>query len=496
MSLILLADSIDAAPGVAESPDACAIEGGMIAWLGSRTDARAVRRAHDRLIDVGTARLYGAFTDHHIHLAWLGFHLDAPNVRDARDASEVLDTVARSAARQRSGWLHVHGWRPSVHVASRAALDAATRDVPTVLRALDGHSVWVNSAALRAAGIDAHRPEPPGGAIDRDPSGAPTGVLREQAIELVTDVEPRPATEAFTAAVRRAQERLLAEGIVRADVMEGADTVRALLHLQDVNELALRINIFAPFEHLSETRGICAEALQTRDAASTNARGAVRLAGTKSFVDGSLGSHTAAMYEPYADAPSDTGILRLDVQELCARLREAAHLGLTAAVHAIGDRAVGVLCEAMESCTLQDAPHVRIEHAQHIAPADLPRLVELCVSLSMQPLHAPLDAPLVAHSLGARPLLTHAWRSLSKAGLPLLFGSDAPVVPPSVVHALTIVSDEANPEHIACSDALRAFGSTPLEVGGPADIAAMSQERVELTLVGGEIAFAAEGVNA
>ncbi len=460
---------------------ACRIVDGRVAWTGR---AREARRDEDDVREFPHATLHGAFTDHHTHLAWFGLSASALSLRGARDGAEAMDRLERwLPAARRDGWLHAEGWRPLAHTIDAARVNALTRECPLAMEALDGHAVWANAAALHAAGISRDTPDPPGGVIDRDASGAPTGVLRETAVHLLARAEPSPSAAAVEAQLRVAHSALLTYGVTRAHVMEGRATYEALSTLDRAGEWRIDTDMFVPVDVLDDTLAAVAEDTHLPH---------VRVRGVKVFLDGSLGSHTAAFRRAYKDAPHDCGVLRTDAAALRDHLLDARRRSLDAAVHGIGDRAIGVLCDALESLAPQERPaHVRVEHAQHVAPEDVPRLRALGLTASMQPLHAPLDAPLVERVLGDDMLLTHAWATLARAGIPLVFGSDAPVATPRATHAVATACDAASGERIGEADALSAHGVRALRPGDAAHVVVRAGDDVLCTIVGDDVLYEA-----
>ncbi len=466
-----------------DGADACCVDGGRVSWLGTRAEARARAGAGDLVRDLGGAVLRRSFTDHHTHPVWFGEQRRGLDVRGIVAVEDVLAAVAACVATHpRDGWLQVEGWRPADHAASRDALDAVSGGLPVVLGALDGHAMWANSAALARAGVDDTVTAPPGGAVDRDAGGRLTGVLRDHAMHWLLAARPPASAAERAAALAEAQRAFHRAGVTTVHAMEGESSYLAMREAEAAGALSLSVGFYARFEELAAVQA-------ARDARGVSAR--VRLAGTKSFLDGSLGSHSAAFCHPYSDAPDSTGLLCLEAAEMRDRLRVTAEAGLAAAVHAIGDRAAQLLCEVREAWdpAWGAPPPIRIEHAQHIAPADAPRLAAHGLVASMQPLHAPLDAPLVARSLRGHDLHTHAWSALAAHGIGLRFGSDAPVVEPDALAAIAVATDPANPQALSREAAFAAYGSHALQVGDTADLIALEAGRVRSTWAAGDLVY-------
>jgi predicted amidohydrolase YtcJ len=303
-----------------------------------------------------------------------------------------------------------------------AELDRATAGRPAALKSRDGHSRWLNTAALRLAGIDATTETPLGGAIERDASGAPTGILKENAQELADRATPPPSGDEVFAAVERGQREAHRRGITAIEDLEQAFAFDAFQRRRDLDQLRIRVAMGIPQASLDH-----ALALGLRTGLGDEW---LRVGHLKLFTDGALGSQTAALEEPY-EGTSDRGILTIDPDRLNADVRRAAEGGIAVAIHAIGDRAVHAALDAIEP-TRARYPRLRqrVEHAQLIRRADLARFGSLDVIASMQPIHGPSDRDLADRHWGPeRVLRAYPWRTLLDRGARLAFGSDAPVEP-------------------------------------------------------------------
>ncbi len=295
-----------------------------------------------------------------------------------------------------------------------------TGERPAALWAHDHHSLWLNGAALRATGVDRGTSAPAGGVIERDADGAPTGIVRERAawgLEL-----PEPDARERRRAVEAAQREAHARGITGIHDFERSHGFALWQELHADRRLTLRV--------------VAAQQATDLDAVlATGLRGGfgddrLQVGPVKAFLDGTLGSRTATMLAPYADG--GTGVELLASADLEQLVRRAAEGGLAVAVHAIGDRANRVALDAFEATRAQWEPaglRPRIEHAQIVDPADVPRFATIGVVASMQPSHAPSDRDAADAALGARAATAYAWRALLDAGAVLAFGSDAPIEP-------------------------------------------------------------------
>ena len=434
---------------------------GRILAVGSDDEVRRGGGQHSEAIDLRGQTVLPGFIDSHIHLlsaAYRSHHIDA-----AHCASEdaVADLVRERAAQTPSGhWVQGGQWDknlwPGGNFPTKTSLDAAAPDHPVVLWSKDGHLLWVNSLALRRAGITAQTPDPANGAILRDGSGEPTGILQEQdATRLVYRVIEEPDPELTRALVERALVELQRSGITSIHDIEGMDALQLFQQLRDEGALGVRVTMFLPRTllryYLSPGEAGWPELLAREDAL-------IRLGGIKIFADGTLGSQTAAMLESFEGSPGNYGILALPEQEMNETVSAAAAMGISIAIHAIGDRAVHVALNSIEQAqrylaqqeTARDLSRLRyrLEHVQLITPADLERMKRLGVIASVQPFHAVADRDIVERYWGKRARRAYAYRAMQDMGIPLSLGSDAPVEtfePLRILYAATARRDDTTP---------------------------------------------------
>lgn len=414
----------------------------------------AVGRAADLASDAGTAErvdlrgglMTPGWFDAHVHFMWWGFQMAEIDVRATKTIDEALEIVRRRARDLAPGqWLT--GGRFDKNNWGRwptaADLDRVTGDRPAVLRSRDGHSRWLNTAALRAARIGKDTVAPEGGAIFRDASGAPTGVLQERANELADRAVP-PATEAdCDAATMRAQDEALKRGVAGIESLEQVSSYAALRRARERGDLKLRVVMGIPHRSLALSLPTTGTPPQIRDTTPFDFEAALetgmrtgqgdewlQFGHVKFFTDGALGSQTAALEEPY-EGTEDRGILTFDPIELRTDVARAAAAGLAAAIHAIGDRAVRVALDAVAPTRVTSpALRQRLEHIQLVREEDLGRFGALGVIASMQPIHCTGDRDLADRYWGARRTpRAYPWRTLLERGAVLAFGSDAPVEP-------------------------------------------------------------------
>jgi predicted amidohydrolase YtcJ len=406
----------------------------IVALAGDAQGADALREGlppGGRAIDLRGRTVIPGLIDAHLHFVQYSLRLAQVDIYELPSLEDTLDRIATHASTLRPGeWVRGGGWNCNLwgdgRFPTRHDLDPATGDRPTALSSKDGHSLWANSAALRLAGLDAQTPEVPGGSIHRDSAGLPTGILQENAMGLVYDVIERPSQATMRDACREGLAHAHRAGLTGIHDCEGADALRIFQELAQSGDLTMRVLAHIPAENLN-----AAIKLGLRDGLGDEW---VRLAGIKAFADGSLGSRSAWMLEPYDSAPESHGIPTTTEQALQELVGAANGAGLSVAVHAIGDAANRAVLDAIEAVR-RSTPRGdgslplrnRIEHVQLLHPDDLPRLAALGVVASGQPVHATADIDLVEHYWGARGATSYAWRDLLETGTVLAFGSDAPV---------------------------------------------------------------------
>ncbi|MEZ3161219.1 amidohydrolase [Microbacterium sp. BWT-B31] len=416
---------LDGKGGTAE---AMLVVDGVIAAIGDDDAVAGQVPPGTPVCDLPGGAVTAGFHDAHIHTASLARSLDELDVREARTLEAALAGVgAHLHDRPGDGWVTGGRWDANSWpdgAPSRYALDALAPDRPVCLSSVDGHSVWVNTEALRRAGIDASTPDPIGGRIDRDADGMPTGMLRETAADTVAAQAERESSIDLVALLERAHRRLLSEGVTHVTDFDGEDARDAYLRLKDAGGLRLRVHKGTPAHALTEA---IATGRRTGAGDVWFSNGPVKL-----FADGALGSHTAHMAQDFTDEPGNHGIEVIDPDELDRLISLAVGAGIAVATHAIGDRANAAVLDAYErahSASTRAGLRLRVEHAQHLAPTDVARFARLGVIASQQPTHWGTDVPLVARMLHGHDLASYAWAALRDAGAVVAFGSDAPVEP-------------------------------------------------------------------
>lgn len=415
-----------------ETVQAMAIAGGKVLALGSNDDITRLAGPDTRLHDVDSADtgavIFPGFNDAHTHLGSAGrlkLSLDLSGSKSLADMLAKLKSAAQAAPAGR--WLTGGRWDhtlwPGKTLPTRQDLDKVTGAHPAFLVRVDGHIAIANSAALAAAHIDAKTRAPQGGAIDLDPSGQPTGILREGAQGLVEKVIPPLSHDERLRACKLAIADALAHGITSVQDFSDWQDFLVFEELEKQNALGLRISEWLPF-------AMPLDKLKAMRAHHDPHDPMLHTGMLKGFMDGSLGSRTAALKAPYADDPANTGLPQFKQPQLNQMARERAAAGFQLGFHAIGDRATAMALNAYAQLPNSRSARNRIEHAQVVDPADIARFARLGVIASMQPNHLLTDMNWAEDRLGPqRAASSYAWKAFLSAGVPLAFGTDYPVEP-------------------------------------------------------------------
>jgi predicted amidohydrolase YtcJ len=378
------------------------------------------------------------FNDAHTHLG--GAARDKLNLalNDAASVEDVLKLVKTDAGKHKPGeWILGSGWDQSrwsdQKFPTRLELDQAAPVNPVFLVHISGHIAVANSLALKHAEINSETPDPPGGEIGRFADGEPNGLLKEHATEMVSQRIPDPPEELRKKGIELVLQELAQNGVTSVQDFSAWEDFQAYNDLKQEKKLTVRITEWLPFT------------LPTDDLQNMRAQGGtsdpwLRTGALKGFLDGALGTHTAALLAPYSDDPSTSGILTLEPEKLKAMAIERDRLGFQLAFHAIGDKANRVALDTFESLIRVNPPRDRrdrIEHAQVVAAEDIPRFGKLQVIASMQPSHETNDMRWAEQRLGPeRSKGAYAWNSLQTAGARLAFGTDYDVEPVNPLHGL------------------------------------------------------------
>lgn len=385
-------------------------------------------------IDLQGAVVIPGLHDAHIHTGEFARSLNQIDVNAATSLEDALTRIGDYAATLEPGqWVLGGRWDhnrwPTRQQPTRQDLDRVTGDRPAALESVDAHTAWLNTAALRAIGVDRHTPDPAGGRIVRDADGDATGILREGACSLLLTAPGIGDHTDLASLLQKAQALLLSVGLTSITDIDG-EPVRTAFHaMRAAGELAIRVTKAVRHEDLPLALAARRRTGEGDDWLST---GPLKL-----FSDGALGSHTCHMSHAYGPDPDNVGMATLSAEQLAALSAQAVGAGLSVATHAIGDAAAHAVIDAYERLGPVPAHlRLRIEHAQHLQHADAARMARLGIVASMQPTHCTSDFDLVDSLLHDRDLLSYGWRTLLDAGVPLAFGSDAPVESPNPFFAL------------------------------------------------------------
>jgi hypothetical protein len=412
---------------------AIAVTGDKIVAIGSNEEIQKFKGPKTQVIDLGGHFVMPGFNDAHVHLGSGGF--EKLNV-DLVGSKSLDDMKQRIAARVKTAgpgeWIIGRGWDhtlwPDQKTPTREDIDSVTNGHPAIFNRVDGHIAIANSAALKAAGITTQTPDPHGGKIDRDDKGEATGILRETAMGLVGEKIPPP-----TAAQRRKAAELALQDAARWGITSAQDNsdwedFLTYQQMEKEGKLTLRIAEWLPFDAPLE---------QLKKARAYHPAGDSMLHTTmlKGFMDGSLGSRTAAMLAPYGDDPKNSGIPRYEQEKLNAMAAERVRENFQLGFHAIGDRGARMALDAFAYAKAHGPRgkkdlRFRIEHDQVIAPEDFKKFKEIGVIASMQPNHLLTDMNWAESRIGAeRAKYSYAWREFLTNGVVLAFGTDYPVEP-------------------------------------------------------------------
>jgi len=432
--------------------------------------------------DMGRRVILPGLTDAHIHLQEYARSLQAVDCEGLSRQAILHRLVERLAETPPGEWLQGHGWDQNAwggEWPGAAELDALAPHNPVYLTAKSLHAAWVNSAALRLAGITATTLDPAKGRIQRDLHGAPTGILFENALKLVEKVVPEPDSESLAKDFQRLIPKLWRMGVTGVHDFDGRLCFIALQLLHARGLLRLRVLKSIPFELFPQAVDLGLSSGYGDDF--------LRIGSIKLFADGALGTHTGAMMTPYVDEPQNRGILLLKAENVFDYGCQAAAGSLSLAVHAIGDLAVHEVLDGFTRLRNYEREHAlpalrhRMEHVQTILPEDTGRLAGLDIVASMQPVHATSDMFMADRLLGPRAAFSYAWGSQLEHAARLAFGSDAPVESANPFHglhaAVTRRRADGSPgpegwfpeQRLSVSAALAAFTSGPAYAAGMED---------------------------
>lgn len=415
---------------------AIAISGNRIAAVGSDTEILGLVSDKQKQIDLNGRCVTPGLVDSHLHFEGYAMSLQRVDLMDVPDLEKALAIVRKAAeAAEQGAWIEGRGWNqaqwPGGNFPSASDLDQIVPNQPVLLRHRSGHAAWVNTRAMQITSLAAFNSDPKGGAIQRDESGKPTGILFEEAIKLVSDHVPKPSVSKVSEAMQRAQERCLQAGLTGIHDFDGKRCFQALQHLRKNDVLKLRVVKNIPRKRLLHAIGV--------GIASGFGDDWIRIGSLKLFADGALGPRTASMIAPYKGEIDNYGLIVTDKEEMISLAQEASGHGLSVSIHAIGDKANHDVLDVFQEVVRENLAgstekrlswpplRHRIEHAQLLHPTDISRFTDIGVIASMQPIHATSDIEMADQNWGERSRYAYAWRSIADSGAILAFGSDAPV---------------------------------------------------------------------
>ena len=433
---------------------AIAVTNSTIVAVGSDAELLKIKGPRTQVVDLDGAFVMPGFNDAHTHIAEAGRQKLTVDLDGTTSLADVQQRIATYVATAKPGqWIVGSGWDhtkwASKTLPTRQDIDKVTSGHPAVFTRTDGHIVVANSSALLAAGISAATPDPSGGKIDKDANGTPTGIVRETpAVSLITRKIPTLDPEMRRNALKVAIADALSHGVTSVQDYSSWDDFLALEAMEQDGRLNLRVAEWLDF-------GTPIETLKLRRASHSADDPILHITQLKGFMDGSLGSRTAALAQPYADEPNNSGIPRYQQDQLNSMAAERATAGFQLGFHAIGDEANAIALNAFEAAEQVAVPashsvhtanpdanvvttkaptfspkdlRFRIEHAQVLLPGDFDRFAKLGVIASMQPSHLLTDMNWAGARLGPdRSKYAYAWRSMLDHHILLAFGTDYPV---------------------------------------------------------------------
>ncbi|HYG78908.1 MAG TPA: amidohydrolase [Pyrinomonadaceae bacterium] len=495
VTLLLVNGKVFTADARGTVAQAVAIEGDRIVAVGTDAEIKA-RYSAARTIDLKGRLVTPGFNDAHIHFLGGGLSLLRVDLIGAKTLEEARQRIAAKVRELPPGsWILGRGWDHTLwggQWPTRADLDAVAPNNPVFVQRVDGHVSWANSLALQKAGVTRETRAPEGGEILHDEKGEPTGILKETAAQLVARVVPQSTPAEMLQALERALAEARKYGLTSIQDNSGYETTKLYRELLKQDKLTVRVAEWQNFEDsVEELKRQRAEFATFKDDPLR-----LRLTALKGYVDGTLGSRTAAMLAPFADDPSNSGIPRRPPEELTKMIVERDAAGFQIALHAIGDRANRMaldgfdasvkkrrLFAAQQSVAYKSFEEARrktawaqpgylrhrVEHAQVVSPTDFARFRDLGVLASMQPSHAISDKRWAQARLGEyRVLGAYSWHTMQSFGVHVPFGTDWPVEPISpylgLYAAVTRQSTEGDPaggwwpqERLSMADAIRCY---------------------------------------
>lgn len=405
---------------------AVAVENGIITEVGTNIEIGNLWRRGYKRIDLKKRFVLPAFTDAHLHLMAVGIISRQVDLDGVDSLDKAVSIIKKAASRLKPGhWLKGRGWNKNlwgIGLPDKTILDKIT-DNPVALDSKDWHLLWVNSAALRYCKINRDTPDPPGGVIEKNITGEPTGILKEKAVNIIYDRWPALSSDERMDSINEAQKKLIRLGIAGVGDFDTRPTfISELQKLDKEDRLKLRV---CKMIHENDLDEAVSSGLQTGKGSDH-----FRIGYLKLFSDGALGSQTALMFQPYKGSKSNYGVERLTLEQMEDYVSRAVKNGISIAIHAIGDRANFQSLNALgnhSGAFLKSDLTPRIEHAQILRRKDLALFKKFGITASVQPIHATSDRDIADQYWGKKARFAYAFRSLLESGAKLAFGSDAPI---------------------------------------------------------------------
>jgi len=496
---------------------ALAISGERIIYTGSEGGAKDYISRETEVIDLKGRLVLPGFNDAHLHFAGAGLMSVRVNLRDCESFQEIKKRVLEKVKKLKTGsWILGRGWDHNLfnqgNWPDKTILDEISTNHPVFLKRIDGHAAWANSLTLKLAEINKDTSSPEGGIILKDShTGEPTGILMENAIEVVDKIIPLPTFEEHISGIREAMKEAKRYGVTSIQDNSDFEVIEVYNKLLEKNELKTRISEWIPLESIKNPEELNHWITSFPEESNILKPGLLKI-----IADGTLGSHTAYLFEPYSDEPDKTGMLLFKEKELEEMVFLADKSGYQVGIHAIGDRASNValsIYEKIQKSNPERKRRHRIEHCSLLREKDIARFAESGVIASVQPTFWPSDEKWLEQRLGKeRARKAYPFRSLLESGVVLAFGTDWPIEPlnPMLGIHSAVTRDR---ERLSVEQAVRAYtwGSAyaefqerekgSLEVGKLADIVVLSKDiftiapeeiletEVEMTVLGGEIVY-------
>jgi len=410
--------------------EAVVISNNKIMLVGSNEDALKHRWKGARIVDLKGATVIPGLSDSHVHLIGLGKKLSQLNLVGTTSKEEILRKVKEEIKKLKEGeWLIARGWDQNdweiKEFPTAEDLDRVSKEVPMYLTRIDGHAAWVNSKALNLAKIDQNTPDPSGGKILReDGSGKPTGILIDNAMDLVSKLIPKPNKQQLIDYVNKAMKQCVENGLTMVhEAGANLEEIELYKDLYRKKKLLLRIYVM-----ISDEKKTLDYYLNRKPEGNLDDYYLI-IRGIKLFADGAMGSRGAAFFEPYNDDPNNTGLILISKEKLAEIGKKALKNGWQVAVHAIGDKANNLVLETYSGILPKDnQARFRIEHAQVVRKEDIRLFYDYNIIASMQPIHATSDMYWAENRIGPKRIKNaYAWRDFLNNGVIIAGGSDAPV---------------------------------------------------------------------